>query len=359
MPWAKFREGEPVPVYFVLRNNRKSLLGLHSRLELAGPDAHVFGEDCSFSVRDLATGEEQVLSLSHITNCGGGSLVDVPANGYYVATCDLRRFCLAKRLQPGEYEVDWEFGALRAEAVRFTVAKSDAPKHAVRMRPALHFYQLTPKDKQTDGPEAAGETFIWRDCKLTHTHVEGMSAALAVGQTGVYVPDVQTIPASDGIVEASAVWKQYRDGDRIAVTLRAAAPHKEVRFNELPQLHLQIAAHHDYHPKVGLDERDEKLADRTNAAFVTPLTIEAKLPENWRERVSVSGACPVAVVVTSKRLTIPRGGLKQDVQNCQVDKHADSAESRPVWSGVVRTNALEVHFPPFPPALHAQGFDGD
>src|SRR5436190_495472 len=74
MPWARFREGESIPVYFVLRNNRNSRLGLRSCIDFSGPNPQLHGSAASFDVRDRATGKTVVRMLSVTTNCGGGSL---------------------------------------------------------------------------------------------------------------------------------------------------------------------------------------------------------------------------------------------------------------------------------------------
>ena len=64
MPWAKFREGEPIPAYFVLRNNRGSTLGLRSRMDLCGPEPGLRGGACDFDIRDRATGQSVIAGLT-------------------------------------------------------------------------------------------------------------------------------------------------------------------------------------------------------------------------------------------------------------------------------------------------------
>jgi hypothetical protein len=178
-----------------------------------------------------------------------------------------------------------------------------------------------------------------------------MAAALAVGQTGAYVPDVFAIPAADGVVEAWAEWRQYREEDRLVVTLRAAAPHKVVWFDELPQLHLQIESPRD------AGERDwsrcscpdQKAREKDYESLVTPLTIEARLPKDWRGRVGVKDSARVAVLVTSKEIEMPRGGNRVLRKIAEVERLRYEGEERPpTWSGTVRTDFTDLNFPSRP-----------
>src|SRR5262249_50331123 len=120
MPWTKFREGEPIPAYFVLRNNRGAILGLRSRIDCSGSHPQMHGSGISYAVRDRATGKSVVYFSNHVTNCGGGSLVDVPADGFDVEKADLSRVS-EKLLPAGDYEVEWEYYPYRSAPVRFSV----------------------------------------------------------------------------------------------------------------------------------------------------------------------------------------------------------------------------------------------
>jgi hypothetical protein len=346
MPWARFRAGEPMPVYFVLRNNRSSTLGLRSRIDLSGPTLELQGGGVSYDIRDRATGKSVVGIRMASTHCGGGSLVDVPAYGFYCVRGDLNRMT-GGPLAPGEYEVDWRCGRLAAAPVRFTVAPSDAKPVLAAKRPHFHFYHLT--SGSDDGyPERAGEPFQWRDGRLRSEWTASMTAALAVGQAGRYVPDASAIPTADKFVEAWAVWKPYRDGDRVAVTLRAVPPYDKVCFGELPELFLQIETPADERER--WDEAPAKAMqfDRQSGTLVTPLTIEARLPDGWREWLGPSETARVAVLVASKRIEFPRGNAQvlEKVKEAMRDERAFSGERPPVWSGVVRSDFTELRLPP-------------
>jgi hypothetical protein len=353
MPRKVFREGEPVPAYLVLRNNRPSMLGLNSRIDLSGVYPEMAGSGISFDVRDLATGKSALKGLSASTNCGGGSLTDVPADGYFVTRGDLGQ--LSGGLLPaGEYEVQWGYRPLKSAPVRFSVTKSDAAKPpASAPRPLVHFFHLSEGGEVQERLRFEGEPHIWYGCRLESRHTESMAAALAVGQTGAYVPDIFAIPVADGVVEAWAEWRQYREEDRLIVTLRAAAPHKVVWFDELPHLHLQIESPRDAEDRdwSRCSCPDMKAQEKDSQSLVTPLTIEARLPKDWRERVGVKDSARVAVLVTSKELEMPCGAdrrLKKAVDVAERLRRAYE-EPPPIWSGTVRTDFVELNFPARPP----------
>lgn len=340
LPWTTFREGEPVPAYFVLRNNADSVLELHSCLDFSEPFPAVHGGECDFDVRDRATGESVRRSISHVTNCGGGSFTDVPARGYFVFKGDVSRVGEGT-LPPGEYEVDWRYRRLYSAPVRFTVEKTANPKPAPRERRSSTFYHLT---GSSAAPERPGEPVEWRCCSLGYEYPLRLAGALGVGQLGVYVPDLQAIPTADKHVEAWVEWKPYRAGDRVAVTLRARPPFKEVHFAELPQLYLQIDAAAEWSVGAPGEAKDSA---RRGEALVTPLTIEARLPAGWREAVGVDGTARVAVVVVSRRLKLPSpGGQVKQVEEIQRTEKRVGPEPPPEWSGVVRTDFVELNFPP-------------
>jgi hypothetical protein len=280
--------------------------------------------------------------------------VDVPAFGFFCTKGDLNRTTGAP-LPAGEYEVDWHCGPFAAAPVRFTVIPSDAKPAPLAKRPHLHFYHLT-HGAEDEGPERAGEPVRWNECQTESVRAESMTAALAVGQGGTFVPDVHAIPAADKLVEAWAVWKPYRDGDRVCVTLRAVPPYERIRFDELPELFLQIETPDDG-DRVRWGERAKaamRFADR-HERLVTPLTIEARLPEEWREWLGASETVRVAVLVASKRIEFPRGNAQ--VLEKAKERRADRAfgEDRvPVWSGVVRSDFTELRLPPqLPPSTPA------
>jgi hypothetical protein len=349
MPWTRFAEGEPVPAYFVLRNNRGSDLHLHGRLALFGPDPQIWNS-CDIDVRDARTGEPVNVLGGRVIACGvQGGLATVPPYGYYVVRGDLGRTYDRKPLPPGEYEVDWTYHRTRSAPVRFTVEKPDGAKPvAPRKRPGVHFYRLGPEFERDGRPTKPGEPFVWRDTRLSSVNAGEMASALAVGHGGAYVPDVHTIPSADKLVRVSLEWKPYRDADRVVVTLHAVHPDRPVRFGDVPQLHLQLESDTDPLYERGLEELAKEMQQRADDTLVTPLTIEARLPADWRGRAGVHGTARVAVLVTSGEVELPHGRGERLQKAVEVVRKPNRDEP-PVWSGVLRTAFAELQFPPAPP----------
>lgn len=348
MPRTKFRPGEPVHAYFVLRNNRDSVLRLGSRMDLSGAYPELHGGGMVPDVRDRATGKSALQGLAASTNCGGGSLVDVPADGYYCVRGDLNR--VAGGLAPGDYEVDWRCGRLASAPVRFTITKDDTAKPEPPAKAArARFFRLTHEPFEGDDDEPrrglpAGTPFV-RDGQLSSLYSGAFESGLAVGPNGVYVPDARAIPAADALVEAVIDWKPYRSGDRVAVTLRAVPPHKQVRFDDLPQLYLQVEG-----PDRGdwpLEEQ-EKQAERKllSDRYVTPLTVEVALPAEWRARLSANDSIRVAVVATAKEVELPLGRDARLKKLEQVKEERTDPDAPPLWGGIVRTPFVDLRLPP-------------
>jgi hypothetical protein len=357
MPWTKLREGEPIPAYFVLKNLENTILGLDAQLELFRPRPTTQNA-CRISIR----GQSPVTLVRGLTegawHCSNGALVQVPANGFYVVRGELTEM-VEKGLPPGEYEVDWQYGKLRSSPVPFTVVKAEAKPVTREKHPNIGFYRLVNRSRHETDTENAGEPHKWQHTELTNAYTSGMAAALAVGQTGVYVPDLHNIPSADKYVEAQIEWKTYREGDRLAVTLRAVPPYKEVQFADVPQLYLQVNVHDGYPEWLKDNVEDEK--EFPSRTLVTPVTIETRLPANWRERLKVADTVRVAVLVTSKRLQLTeRAGNKHD-KTQKVEDNYSGKESPPVWYGTLRTKFVELQFPPLPPNPQdvLRTFDGD
>jgi hypothetical protein len=328
MPWKRFGEGDSIPAYYVLRNNRGYPLSLDARLSLFGSEPTLWNS-CSIDVRDAKTGKSVYIISRGGWSCGGGGLVDVPADGFYCVKGELGRTASDQPLSPGEYEVDWRYGSLRSAPVAFTVLKTSGKIPPATKRPDFRFYKLNPAraDDDEDSPASKG------DSRLEPIHAEEIASALAVGEN-VLVPDLHTIPASDKLVEAWLEWKPYRDGDRLVVTLRARPPHKQVSFDEMPHLHLQMEVPGDGH-SIPRAKEEKQLARLKHAQIVTPLTIEVKLP---------AGPVRVAVLVSAKEIELPRGRNLRDKLIEAVRK--PDPDDPPMWQGIVRTEYVELRLPP-------------
>ncbi|MBY0459818.1 MAG: hypothetical protein K2V38_21070, partial [Gemmataceae bacterium] len=324
-------------------------LELYSRLDLIGPEPLLRGDTRLFDIRDRKTGKS-VVRAQTATHCSGAPLVEVPPDGFYCRKVDLNRLA-GDALAPGEYEVEWRSGAWRSKPVPFTVIARDEGRkpEPPPARPMLRFFHLTEDMSDEERVEKAADRngphrLNWDATELKLFEADDMAAALAVGQTGVYVPDLYQIPARDKLIAVEAVFKPHRDGDRIAVTVRAVPPHQKIEFDEPLQLFLQLET--PMRADDGVEARKRLAKDVALKAITlttTPLTIEARLPEGWREQVGVSGPAKLSVLVVSKELRIPEAGAQKvnDLKKRQEQGDADP----PCWSGVLRTASTPVHLP--------------
>lgn len=340
MPWTRFREGEPIPAYFVLRNNRGKTLSLDGRLSLFGPEPATWNS-CRIDVRNAKTRQSVNVLSKGGWSCGDRGLVDVPADGFYCVRGDLGHTADGKPLPPGTYEVDWRYGALYSAPVKFTVSQVDGKLAATAKRPAFRFYRIEHTRLQ-ELIKDSNEPILWHECELASVRAEDMADALAIGGD-ILVPDIRTIPSADKYLEAWIEWKPYRDGDRVAVTLRARPPYERVIFHDVPQLHLQIAV-----PAEGANyekEDDAGLEKRLAMCISTPLTIEAQLPADWRDHAGISGSARIAVLVTAKEIEMPRGDKVKHLDKLQDVMNSAGPADPPVWNGILRTDFVEVRFP--------------
>jgi hypothetical protein len=353
VPAARARAGEPVYAYFVLRNNRDTTLRLGSRMDLSGGFPEFHGSGMGIDVRDRATGKSALKGLAASTNCGGGSLVEVPADGFYCVRGDLNR--IADGLAPGEYEVDWRCGKLASAPVRFTVQPNPGAKPGAPAKPdGVRFFHLNHlrDDEHLHEDDGFRAGAFVREGRLSSLYAGQFESGLAVGPGGAYVPDARAIPAADALVEAWIEFKPYRDGDRVAVTLRAKPPHERVRFDDLPRLYLQVLT-----PDRGEGalpfEGEEKQAElkRLSDHYVTPLTLDVALPQGWRERLGAGDTARLAVVVAAKEVELPRGAERrlQKLEEKVVERPNPGAP--PLWGGLVRTPLVEVRLPPPAPPV--------
>lgn len=343
LPRTRVREGDPVPAYFVLRNNRDRPFAMRSRFDLADPTPRVRGEHLDFTVRDRATGKPVAGSVCGATHCGGGALAVVPEDGFYCAGADLNRLT-GGALPPGQYDVSWRYGGLRSAPVLLTVSRRDGAKHAPRAgRTTLLCFHLTENlDDERDRDPRADGPVVWPETELEDVEANDLAAALAVGQHGVYAPDLHAVPKADAFVEAWAEWLPYRDGDRVRVTLRAVPLHKEVRLEDVPQLFLLVEVPVD----AGANRRElpaKKLRALPEVPLrTTPLTIEARLPDGWRHFSDAPGAARVAVLVAGGEVELNRYGEVSKRQ--ERDRRIEDPDV-PVWRGFVRSDFTEVRFP--------------
>jgi hypothetical protein len=342
LPAVRFQVGDPIVAYFVVRNNRDEELDLDGRLEFDG-GAPLVCNDTDLRLIDVRTGKAPTEQLHRIIKCGGRDQLVIPADGFYCAKGDLGP------LPAGEYQLDWRCGEFRSAPVRFRVFDRDGPARPVvrAERLGYAFFRLGEdherERQEFDSADTRGP--VRQFVALDELNPREFAAALASGSasdSAAFVPDVRDIPSRDQHVLVSVDWHPYRSGDRIAVTLRAAPPFETVRFEELPHLFLQVEVPGAARARARELVRawSKKLEPINN--FVTPLTIEAHFPEDWRVALGSGETARVAVVVTSREPQLPYEGLRKAFEKV---KFADHPEC-PVWAGVVRSDFAELRLPP-------------
>lgn len=342
LPVTRVREGDPAPAYIVLRNNRDEPLWLRSRVDVCDPEPRVCGDDVRYTIRDRDTGKPVVSGGREVTNCGGAALVVIPADGFYCVRADLNRLA-GRVLPPGAYEIEWGYGALRSAPVAFTVVARPGAKPAPLAKlPQLSVYHLTEDvDSQPEAqPEERAGLVRWPACELDEVPTDDFAAALAVGPHGVYAPDLRAIPQADKLVEAWLDWLPYRDGDRVRVTLRAAPAQRAVCVEEVPQLYLLLETPEEVSDR-RLEQQARKLIElKRDAVRALPLTIEANLPDGWRDQLAASGTVRLSVLLVAGRIELPRAHERTKRQEALAE--AAPRGDTPVWRGIVRTNSAEL-----------------
>lgn len=342
MPARRFKVGDPIPAFFVVRNNRDEDLDLDGRIDFC-EGAPMVCNDAELRLTDARTGKPANEQLLRTIKCGGRDQLVIPADGFYCAKGDLGP------LPAGEYSLDWRCGEFRSAPVRFRVFDRDGPARPVARaaRPGYLFFRLADDhNRERRELEDTESGPMRRFVALEDLPANELAAALASGSatdSHTFVADVSDIPSRDKQVLVSVDWHPYRSGDRIAVTLRAAPPFQTVRFAELPQLFLQVEAPAARERlRQTLEAVSKKLEPITN--FVTPLTIEAHFPEDWREALGSGETARVAVVVTAREPQFPFEGLRKAMD--KEDRAKFEHPECPTWAGVVRSEFAELRLPP-------------
>lgn len=342
LPAVRCFAGDPIVAYFVVRNNRDDELYLDGRLDFAD-GAPVARNDCDLRLTDARTGKPAGVRTQQQIESSRHAEMVVPADGYYCAKGDLGP------LPAGEYLLDWRCGEFRSAPVRFRVFDRDAPARPVARapRPGYLFFRLADDhNRERRELEDTESGPMRRFVGLEDLPANELAAALASGSTTdshTFVADASEIPSRDKQVLVSVDWHPYRSGDRIAVTLRAAPPFQTVRFAELPQLFLQVEAPAGRERlRQMLEAVSKKLEPITN--FVTPLTIEAHFPDDWREALGSGETARVAVVVTAREPQFPFEGLRKAMD--KEDRAKFEHPECPTWAGVLRSEFAELRLPP-------------
>lgn len=334
MPRTRIPHGEPIPAYFVVKSCTKDKVPLKMLVDFTDSSAHSRGES-SFTLKCLTPGVEAQQVLQHTSHCSDSPLAMIPAAGYWVSRGDLSQLG-SKSLPPGEYEVEWTCQLRAAAPVKFTVTPNGAPVERPKVKPARHrFLAIEPDDAEA----GRDMLFTWNDFSLEAIRPEQMSAALAVGPFGKYVPDFRTIPATDGMLAVRASIRREKNIEMLIVTLESKNPRTPVQFEDVPRVYLHIEEKDEAdREKTARSQKDE--VKRANPVFKTPLTIEVPFDsERWKEAGFRDGR--VAAIVTSGKLEFPRG--EQELVRGKLDIRSVGRDPTPVWSGIVRSQFLPLN----------------
>jgi hypothetical protein len=348
----EYREGEPVPVLFVVRN-RGPARGLDLRIELTTAEAAEYnGARLRLECTDPDTTWRQ--RLSHTYVCGGPPLALIERGGYHCCGGDLRALG-GGRLPPGSYRLCWGYRGLKSNVVDFTVlpARDAGAVPPLARRPVAGILAL-------EGGKLEGLPNGAREHSL---HLTGARAAprrtweiasqLAAGVAGKYYPSLADVPALDGGLEAIARFIRRGTGglpSAVEVTLRAAHPYQdlvihptELRFALLvePQPG-NPAAVQRYAPTAA--DGKESMKNQRFLVLDRPVTLRIELPEGWERHAPLAGPARVAVLLSTERLRARPSGRLEVTR--PVERQAIG--SRQTWVGVLRSPWLDVDFPPLP-----------
>lgn len=328
LPTTSVPVGEPLWAYFVVKNTHDREQGLDMRFDFLTGQTHGTTNSCSFTVKPLTDGVTIGPSRQmHTWECGGGPLVNVAGNGFYVAALDLAAW---GKLRPGDYEVSWQYSALVSNTVRFTVlAGEKAPADQVTTRQWNISEVAVSKPKRANGRET------WGQASLLPWYQGAFSAALGSGVGDRHVTNLELLPASDELLSVSATWELGEITDRVTLHFSAKDPKVRVSLNKF---HLYLLA--DF--PGGRPGNDIKIADGRRT-LTTPYFIEVQLPSSWRTRPKedkVAEKFQAAFLLTSSPLREP--GHRLIESGNRTETRIVEENPAQVWEGLLKTSFQEI-----------------
>ena len=306
IPRRTYYEGEPIPAYLVLRSRERHVVSVDARLDLFRPDHRTVGA-CALHLRQLS-GRPFVRPLQRLW-ARGGSVLRVPASGYYCVRADLARLGAGGLLPPGRYAFSWDYARQRSREVRFEVR----PRRGAAARPAPPRLEIRRLNDRWAGGVRGVAT-------LRRARAAGVAAALAVGIEGRWYPDIHAVPHADGLLRIDA----RVEGRQLVITLRTERDGDLVRFSQ-DDCRLFIVARHTGPARAAQRERvAEELAKAMKQSrpvtLVDSHTMRVRLPADWRKREGIAGAASLSVLMTSDRAEMHIGGkIMEELRKARVD----------------------------------------
>jgi hypothetical protein len=338
LPRTRFKEGDSIPAYFVVKNLAHDSAYLDLRLDFFHSPPRIVNSGW-VKLFNLTQKKEVPLLDQRIYECGGSPKVKIQEQGYYCVKVDLSCGPLGK-LAAGAYECTWGYAQWRSNTVRFTVIRNTGEwSKEIPKAKYPHLRVLSIEEDVGDGIRRISEDDeprIWNQTCVHPFTDSAFGAALGTGIGGKYYPDLRAIPNRDDLIHITGEWTFKKSRDRFKVTIQSNDPEKPVQFRELPKLYLQIES--EGNPESPLHE--EVLQERLRGAgdIETPLIFEVRLPQNWRENGGLKGKGRVAILVSSQEIEFP-----SDIQ-LDTRKEEQSQTDR-LWSGLLRTTFTEVETP--------------
>jgi hypothetical protein len=337
MPRTRYVEGEAIPVYFIVKNESHRARGLDMRLDLFGP-CPIRVNSCSVHLRNCSDGTEVPFFRIGVWACGGPPPVVVPAHGYYCVRGDFSRSA-GGPLPPGEYECSWDYARLRSNTVKFTVAPVDSRrKLGGAARAATTAFLVLQGQFHGRVPN-----FQLEKPSVVPRSVSSIAAALAVGVTGKYYPDLAHLPSQDSWIDLSAqLVPAGKPGqfDRLAITLSPRRKDPRLVLPTPVHLMMQVEALEeqavpDWQAMAGESKQSET---RREVTLDVPMTFSVELPAGWSKCLGFGGKTRVAVIVSSNRIEMPVARLETELIRAIRDVVT--------WKGLLRSAWQAIELPP-------------
>lgn len=323
IPTPRVPAGSPLWSYFIVKNLAKERRGIDMRFDFVLGNRHASINSCSFNVKPLTLGAKLgAVIQSHCWECGSGSLVDVEANGYYVAGIDLMS---CYKLEPGDYEVSWRHSGIESNPARFTVlGPAKDPATPTQGNWAAWKLEVSNFRGKSIGP-----------LNLRPWYGSDLSAALGSGVGDRYITNLEQLSAADDSIQVTAEWKLGKQNDQVTLKLESLDPKMRVGFKDI-NLYLLATTSVAKGDAPGFVSQTLKLE--------TPLTLDLTFSSNWRirqEDVQMKEGLRAAFLISTKPLRAPtRNNVR--VETLELVERRGGAQPDRIWDGMLRTTIQEL-----------------
>jgi hypothetical protein len=341
-----YREGEPIPVLFAVRNQGPAR-GLNLRIELTTAEAAEYN-GARIHLERTDPGNTWRPRLQRVHVFGSKLLTAIDRGGYHCSGGDLRALG-GGQLPAGAYRLSWGYRGRKSNAVEFAVmpCRDGRPGAPLSRRPLTGIIELT--GGRLEGlPQGDREHSLrLTGARATHTRIRDLADPLARGVAGKYYPSLADLPEFDGGLQAEARFLRSDPAAlpfAVEITLRAARGRNDLVLAR--DLHLALLVEPQPGNRSAVERRvegSERAADKAdhNREFVLdrPLVLRVDLPKGWERHARLTGLARVAVLVSTERLH------GRDSRAPVAEKLRRAGAPGQEWRGVLRSPWLEVVFP--------------